>query len=91
MWWKVRDRFFITVQILTAGTGIEVPIVSISPTSPQVEEVTGYLPTPVPSSRGTSPAPSNSEPQSDFDVLSNASRERRVRKSVNYAEPKLNT
>jgi len=49
-----------------------------------------YLPTPRASSSPGSPSATTSEP-TEGSVLPSGGRERRTRKSVNYAEPKLNT
>ncbi|TDL18938.1 hypothetical protein BD410DRAFT_822282 [Rickenella mellea] len=63
------------------------------PSSPSLGSTTpepAYLPTPLPSSAASTPArPSLSLPPMQTDA--EAGRERRARKSVNYAEPKLNT
>lgn len=70
-------------------------MLNISPqmmSSPAVDEF-AYLPTPLPSSVANTPNTQHSTlPSSDAEANANAaSRERRTRKSVNYAEPKLNT
>ncbi|THH05322.1 hypothetical protein EW145_g4883 [Phellinidium pouzarii] len=57
---------------------------------PTVEEDAAYLPTPAPSSAANTPAPHLVALPPD-DGEAGGPRERRTRKSVNYAEPKLNT
>ena len=68
------------------------PTLSISPPLKLAsEDNIAYLPTPLPSSAANTPVAQNfTLPPSDGET-SAGGRERRTRKSVNYAEPKLNT
>ena len=96
----VSQQFLLCVcfigQIINIGA-IEVerkgnrPSLAISPPLKLPSEDIAYLPTPLPSSAANTPVAQHfTLPSSDAEA-SAAVRERRTRKSVNYAEPKLNT
>ena len=97
----VSQQFLLCIcfigQIINIGA-IEVerkgnrPSLAISPPLKlPSEEDLAYLPTPLPSSAANTPvAQQFALPSSDAEANA-AGRERRTRKSVNYAEPKLNT
>ncbi|KAH8117657.1 hypothetical protein DFH11DRAFT_1038435 [Phellopilus nigrolimitatus] len=75
-----------------SNVGSHAPLSSSSLSTLQsAEDEPSYLPTPLPSSAANTPVAKHASLPVDDGEASAGGRERRTRKSVNYAEPKLNT